>query len=224
RTGQYGGAVGQRFDTKPLADTRDAIAPDGSEVGVLLQLARGGMAHFELGPGLVSRAVAHHSVDEIWYIVGGTGQMWRRQGTRQQTVPLRPGTCVSIPAGTHFQFRCGSGAPLAAVGVTMPPWPGEREAYQVTGTWAAELSGGLASRHGQAAGRRRPARAASWPTLAGGGLPAGAVGGHGGPAGAGVGAKSAAAIPGVIDIEAGAAACLAATHSHLWVPADHMCE
>jgi len=29
------------------------------------------MAHFKLGPGRVSRAVAHHSVEEIWYILRG---------------------------------------------------------------------------------------------------------------------------------------------------------
>lgn len=135
------------FDTVHLPDGPDVVAPDGSDVRVLLQLARGGMAHFELGAGRVSRAVAHHSVDEIWYILHGQGQMWRRQAGRagqtgrEETVSLRPGTCVSIPAGTHFQFRSTSGGPLAAVGVTMPPWPGPEEAYQVPGAWPADPSG-----------------------------------------------------------------------------------
>jgi mannose-6-phosphate isomerase-like protein (cupin superfamily) len=54
---------------------------------------------------------------------------------------------VSIPVGTHFQFRAaGEGpvagaGPLAAVGVTMPPWPGDDEAYEVTGAWPAEPPG-----------------------------------------------------------------------------------
>jgi mannose-6-phosphate isomerase-like protein (cupin superfamily) len=131
-----------------LPATPDAVAPDGSDVRVLLQLGRGGMAHFELAPGRVSRAVAHHHVEEIWYIVGGYGQMWRRQGAREETVPLEPGTCLSIPAGTHFQFRAAAAGPLAAaagplaaVGVTMPPWPGDDEAYEVTGAWPAEPPG-----------------------------------------------------------------------------------
>jgi mannose-6-phosphate isomerase-like protein (cupin superfamily) len=85
--------------------------------------------------------VAHHSVEEIWYILRGHGQMWRRQADREETVALRPGTCISIPAGTHFQFRSASGGPLAAVGVTMPPWPGAHEAYEVHGPWAADSSG-----------------------------------------------------------------------------------
>lgn len=115
----------------------DAVAPDGSDVRVLLRLSRGSMAHFELGAGRISRAVAHRTVEEIWYILGGQGQMWRRQGDRQETVALRPGTCISIPPGTHFQFRADGSGPLTAVGVTMPPWPGDDEAYEVSGIWPA---------------------------------------------------------------------------------------
>ena len=125
------------FDTMQRPDAPDAVAPDGSDVRVLLRLGRGSMAHFELGAGRISRAVAHRAVDEIWYILAGQGQMWRRQAERQETVPLCPGTCVSIPAGTHFQFRSASDGPLAAVGVTMPPWPGDNEAYEVSGAWPA---------------------------------------------------------------------------------------
>ena len=87
------------FGTMQLPVAPDAVAPDGSDVRVLLRLGRGSMAHFELPAGRVSRAVAHRAVAEFWYILAGHGQMWRRQGDRQETVPLRPGTCLSIPAG-----------------------------------------------------------------------------------------------------------------------------
>jgi mannose-6-phosphate isomerase-like protein (cupin superfamily) len=127
--------VDRDFDTRQLPGTRDVVAPDGSDVRILLQLGRGGMAHFELGAGRVSRPVAHHSVDEIWYVLRGQGQMWRRQAEREETVTLEPGTCVSIPVGTHFQFRSTGPDPLAAVGATMPPWPGPDEAYEVPGAW-----------------------------------------------------------------------------------------
>ena len=95
------------------------------------------VARKALAAGQVSRAVAHHAVDELWFVLSGHGQMWRRQRERQETVPLRPGTCLSIPAGTHFQFRADDSGPLAAVGVTMPPWPGDHEAYEVPGAWPA---------------------------------------------------------------------------------------
>ena len=127
----------QYFDTMLLPDAPDAIAPDGSQVRVLLRLDGGSMAHFGLAAGQVSRAIAHHAVGELWYVLSGHGQMWRRQGDRQETVPLKPGTCLSIPAGTHFQFSADDGGPLTAVGVTIPPWPGDHEAYEVAGAWPA---------------------------------------------------------------------------------------
>jgi mannose-6-phosphate isomerase-like protein (cupin superfamily) len=123
------------FDTMQPPVVPDVIAPDGSDVRILLRLGRGSMAHFEVDAGRVSRPVAHHVVDELWYILHGQGQMWRRQAQREETVPLRSGTCVSIPVGTHFQFRADDSGPLAAVGVTMPPWPGSDEAYEVPGAW-----------------------------------------------------------------------------------------
>jgi mannose-6-phosphate isomerase-like protein (cupin superfamily) len=125
------------FDTRQLPGPRDVVAPDGSDVRILLQLPGGSMAHFELAPGLISRAVAHRSVDELWYVVAGRGQMWRRQDDREETVTMEPGTCLSIPSGTHFQFRSTGEAPLAAVAVTMPSWPGEDEAREVPGAWPA---------------------------------------------------------------------------------------
>ena len=48
------------------------------------------------------------------------------------------GTCISLPSGTRFQFRCLGHSPLEAVGVTMPPWPGEDAAEMVRGPWSAE--------------------------------------------------------------------------------------
>jgi mannose-6-phosphate isomerase-like protein (cupin superfamily) len=50
-------------------------------------------------------------------------------------VALEPGVCLTIPLGTRFQFRTLGDEPLAAVAVTMPPWPGEGEAVVVDGAW-----------------------------------------------------------------------------------------
>lgn len=124
------------FETKRLPDNPDAVAPDGSAVRILLGLAGGGMAHFELAAGLTSAAVEHRTVEEIWYFVSGRGEMWRKRGPREETVSVEPGVCLTIPLGTRFQFRSFGPAPLAAVGVTMPPWPGEGEALSVAGKWA----------------------------------------------------------------------------------------
>jgi mannose-6-phosphate isomerase-like protein (cupin superfamily) len=123
------------FDTKRLSERPDAIAPDGSEVRLLLRLGRGSMAHFRLGPGETAKAVSHRNVEEIWYVLRGMGEMWRKQGELEDTVLLRPETCLTIPAGTHFQFRCLGEEPISVIGVTMPPWPGSDEAYLVDGKW-----------------------------------------------------------------------------------------
>jgi mannose-6-phosphate isomerase-like protein (cupin superfamily) len=125
------------FSTSRLPAQPDIVAPDGSDVRVLSRTSRGSMAHFELAPGRASDAIFHRSVDEIWYVLAGRGQMWRRQDGREQVVELEPGVCVTIPQGTHFQFRAAPGAALSAVGVTMPPWPGAEEAVPVTGKWVA---------------------------------------------------------------------------------------
>ena len=123
------------FATKALPAAGDAIAPDGCEVRILLGLRGGGMAHFELAPGKTSRAVTHKTVEEIWYFVAGRGQMWREEAGQSEIVDVFPGVCITIPLGTHFQFRSLGHAALAAVGITMPPWPGEGEAERVKGAW-----------------------------------------------------------------------------------------
>lgn len=123
------------FQTMQLPVAPTVVAPDGSDVRVLLGVPAGGMAHFELAAGVTSRAIVHRTVDEIWYVVAGSGDMWRRQGMHQEVVALRPGVCLTIPVGTHFQFRASRHEALAAVAITLPPWPGETEAVQVTGPW-----------------------------------------------------------------------------------------
>ncbi len=123
------------FETKRLPVDKIAVAPDGSDVRLLLGLDRGGMAHFELGPGETSRAVAHKTIEEIWFFLGGRGEMWRKLDEQEECVPVEAGVCLTIPLGTHFQFRAFGYEPLAAVGVTMPPWPGEGEAYEIPGKW-----------------------------------------------------------------------------------------
>lgn len=123
------------FSTRRLPAAPDVVAPDGSDVRVLLGLKKGGMAHFELAPGEISIAVAHKTVEEIWFILTGQGEMWRRQKASEEVVSLDTGVCLTIPLGTHFQFRSLGNKPLSAVAVTMPPWPGEGEAYVVQGKW-----------------------------------------------------------------------------------------
>ena len=54
-----------RFATMTLPEHPTVVAPDGSDVRVLLGLAGGGLAHFQLAAGATSRAVRHQTVEEI---------------------------------------------------------------------------------------------------------------------------------------------------------------
>ncbi len=72
------------FDTKRIGEAPDAIAPDGSEVRVLCALSRGGMATFTLMPGAVSKAVAHRTIEEVWYFIRGRGRLWRKSGDAEE--------------------------------------------------------------------------------------------------------------------------------------------
>ena len=129
----------QAFETKQLGSAVDGEAPDGSDVRLLLSLARGSMAHFSLDPGKTSRSVQHRTVDEIWFFVTGEGEMWRKQGNHEAFVMVRSGTCITIPVGTQFQFRSFGNIPLTAVGITMQPWPGDSEPMFPSGVWNASL-------------------------------------------------------------------------------------
>ena len=125
----------QSFASMRLPVARTSVAPDGSDVRVLLGLAGGGMAHFELASGQTSNAVAHRTVEEIWYFLTGRGEMWREQDGASEIVEVSPGVCMTIPSGTRFQFRSVGDEALSAIGVTMPPWPGDSEAILVDGPW-----------------------------------------------------------------------------------------
>ena len=102
------------------------------------------MAHFELPAGAVSHAVTHRTVEEIWFVVSGRGSIWRRQDVRERIDPLAPGTSLTIPLGTAFQFRAEAGSPLAFVAITMPPWPGMDEALPTPGPWTPTVAAGSA--------------------------------------------------------------------------------
>lgn len=127
------------FQSMSLPERPSGAAPDGSDVRALLNLKRGGMAHFEIAPGQVSRAVAHRTVEEIWYVLSGRGEMWRSADGAEEFLSLESGVCLTIPLGTRFQFRSIGDEPLQVIGITMPPWPGTEEAYEVHGPWTSTL-------------------------------------------------------------------------------------
>ena len=123
------------FETRHLGAAHDDVAPDSSEIRLLATAAGGSMAHGTLPPKGVSLAIRHRTVEELWYVTAGRGQVWRKQGEREEVVDVGPGSSLSIPVGTHFQFRNTGWEPLCFVMCTMPPWPGSEEAVRVPHHW-----------------------------------------------------------------------------------------
>jgi mannose-6-phosphate isomerase-like protein (cupin superfamily) len=111
----------------------DLLAPDTSEIRLLVQLDRGSLVHCTLRTGHVTQAVRHRTVQEVWYCLAGSGELWRSDGAHEDVVQLRPGVSATIPLGVSFQFRAQH--TLELVITTMPPWPGASEAEPVPGPW-----------------------------------------------------------------------------------------
>jgi len=121
------------FETKQVPIRADELAPDGSEVRLLLKRPGGSMSHFCLEPGKCSLPVVHRAVDELWYVLNGVGELWRKSEEVEGITSVLRGVCVSIPAGVAFQFRTTGHEALEFIAVTMPPWPGADEACRVQG-------------------------------------------------------------------------------------------
>jgi mannose-6-phosphate isomerase-like protein (cupin superfamily) len=117
---------------KDLPQELDYLAPDGSEIRLLLSFPRGGLAHCTLPPGATSAAVRHRTVDELWYFLEGRGEVWIEA---QEPVAVEPGRCVAIEVGSAFQFRNTGEEPLRFLIATVPEWPGPEEAEPAEGRW-----------------------------------------------------------------------------------------
>jgi mannose-6-phosphate isomerase-like protein (cupin superfamily) len=130
------------FETVTLPEEMDELAPDGSEVRILLRVPGASLAHFRLAAGATAVAMRHRTVTEVWFGLAGRGEVWRRLGDDEAVVVMEAGVCLTIPVGTEFQFRAGADGPLDILGVTLPPWPGAGEAVDTDGAWAPTLGRG----------------------------------------------------------------------------------
>jgi mannose-6-phosphate isomerase-like protein (cupin superfamily) len=114
----------------------DATAPDGSEIRLLIdqrhRAEKASMVEVTLPAGQVSRPVWHRSVEEVWYVLEGGGQVWRCPPTADPITvaptPVSPSDAVAIPVGWRFQFSAAPDVPLRFLCCTIPPWPGPDEA------------------------------------------------------------------------------------------------
>ena len=124
------------FESKQVPAAYDDVAPDGSQIRLLHSLDGASVVHCTLPVGAVSIPVRHRTVEEVWFFLAGAGQVWRKQGEREQVLDVAPGVSLTIPLGTQFQFRNTGDVPLEFLITTTPPWPGEDEAVLLdAGRW-----------------------------------------------------------------------------------------
>ena len=121
--------------TTHLPEKPDYLAPDGSEIRLLPNLKGGGLCHCVLPCDGISKAVTHKTVDEVWYFISGQGVVWRKADNIEEEIPVKAGICITIPVGTHFQFKNIGKEPLEFIILTSPCWPGADEAVPVTGKY-----------------------------------------------------------------------------------------
>lgn len=119
------------MEHRELGERFDVLAPDGSEVRLLVAGEAGSMAHFRLDGSEVSRPKQHRRVEELWFFLAGRGEMC----VGDDVIEVRRGVSLRIPPHTRFQFRCLGREALEAVAVTMPPWPGPEEALDAPSFW-----------------------------------------------------------------------------------------
>ncbi len=123
------------MQTRAFPVTPDARSPAGAEIRYLMEGETGNMIHATVPPGQVNRATVHTTVSEFWHVLSGEGRIWRRDGASEETTALEAGASIDIPVGTAFQYQCTGTDPLRFLCVSMPPWPGDKEATVIEGPW-----------------------------------------------------------------------------------------
>jgi mannose-6-phosphate isomerase-like protein (cupin superfamily) len=91
--------------TRVLPESRSYPALSGADIRLLIQLPQGELTHASCRSGLVSKSSMLVDHYEMFYVIAGTGELWRKCPEYEGVVALRPGRWAAMPAGTHFQYR-----------------------------------------------------------------------------------------------------------------------
>jgi mannose-6-phosphate isomerase-like protein (cupin superfamily) len=89
-----------------LAGAEPFTTKDGSTIRELHHTAAQSLAEASLEPGRATRRHFHRRIEEIYFVLEGTGEM-ELDGERHD---VGPGEAVRIPPGAWHQIRAGAGS------------------------------------------------------------------------------------------------------------------
>ncbi len=116
-------------------------APDGSKVTVLARGARASSCIAVLPAQSASRTVMHQTVEELWYVMRGHGEIFCQAINDGTPFQVEAGHSFVIPPQTAFQFRTTS-SELEVLITTIPAWPGDEEGLVCEGgPWPPTVGG-----------------------------------------------------------------------------------
>jgi mannose-6-phosphate isomerase-like protein (cupin superfamily) len=123
------GTTGRGWAMKQLPKDPDVLALDKSEIRKVFQEKEASVVHCTLPPKAVSTATRLVDIHEIWYFIEGRGCIWLKEAEEAKggEKEIGPGTCLTIPAGVHFQYRNTAREPLTFLCVTMPPFQSQEK-------------------------------------------------------------------------------------------------
>ena len=123
-------------EIRMLSEEPDYRSPSGgAEIRLLLDFPQGAIAHAVTKPGETSEPAILDGITEMFYVLGGSGQLWRGVGETEQVVTLRPGRLTTTPAGVQFQYSVAPDATeaLRFLVVSAPRWERKRWQHAPTG-------------------------------------------------------------------------------------------
>lgn len=102
----------------------------------MLKSPAGDLTHATCFAGTTSGTHYLPDLDEGYFVLGGSGELWRATEEREAVTALRPGRWVAMPAGTRFQYRANLGGSLVFLVVVLPSW--RQDLFQIldSGRWA----------------------------------------------------------------------------------------
>jgi hypothetical protein len=82
--------------TTLLPEEPDAKSPTGADIRFLMDGETGNLIHSTVPPHQTNRATVHTTVSEFWFVLEGSGEIWRDDGVESCITKLIPGTAIDI--------------------------------------------------------------------------------------------------------------------------------